>query len=319
MSWVLDHSTATGSDRLVLLAIANHCDKQGRDAYPGLQLIADEARVSKRTAIRSIQNLEEIGELHIERGGGAHNTNRYVIAMGPPDEGCQVVTVPDPALPTGTVTSATKNGDICDRKGDTGVTRTFQNRPEPSLTCDVEPTPSPSARCDAVEGEGSKIITTATELLPADVARWVHTAKDEGGRRTLETILDRLADDGHDPEDLAIALAEPMPDDTRSPVAVMLHRARSIAAGQQHLTARPAGLTAGEAAAATARAHADRLAGLIPRLDPDEILTEIARLAYGPAFGAALEHLARHDRTDLADYARTQLDELTGLEAAARA
>lgn len=70
VAWVLEHSEATLANRLVLIAIANHCDARGWNAYPAVTLIAREALVDERTVYRAIDSLEEMGELRIKRRPG---------------------------------------------------------------------------------------------------------------------------------------------------------------------------------------------------------------------------------------------------------
>lgn len=70
MSWVLDHSESELASRLVLLAIANHCDAEGRNSYPAQASIAAEAHVSERTVRRCIDTLVEAGELTVKAHQG---------------------------------------------------------------------------------------------------------------------------------------------------------------------------------------------------------------------------------------------------------
>lgn len=85
VAWVLEHSTTTGSDRLVLIAIANHVDSTGW-CWPSIPAIAHEARVDKRTVYRAIDSLEEWGDLVIKRRPG--KPNLYGIhAVMPPQGG----------------------------------------------------------------------------------------------------------------------------------------------------------------------------------------------------------------------------------------
>lgn len=80
MTWVWDHSRATGSDRLVLLAIADCANDVGNEAWPSLKSIASKARVSEATVKRSIVALSDLGELIVDSGGG-RATNRYRVVM----------------------------------------------------------------------------------------------------------------------------------------------------------------------------------------------------------------------------------------------
>lgn len=70
VAWVLEHSEATLADRLVLIAIANHADARGWNAFPAVPCIAREARVDRATVFRAIEALEELGELQIRRRPG---------------------------------------------------------------------------------------------------------------------------------------------------------------------------------------------------------------------------------------------------------
>lgn len=78
VAWVLEHSEATLADRLVLIAIANHADARGWNAYPSVPLIAREALVSERTVYRALETLEESGELTIQRR--PNRSSMYAIA-----------------------------------------------------------------------------------------------------------------------------------------------------------------------------------------------------------------------------------------------
>lgn len=66
---VLEHSKAQGFTRLVLLAIANHADAYGMNAYPSIGKIAQEARVHRATVYRSLAVLEQSGEIEITTDG----------------------------------------------------------------------------------------------------------------------------------------------------------------------------------------------------------------------------------------------------------
>lgn len=65
MTLVLNHSRATGRAKLVLIGIANHQGDQG--AWPSIETLARYANASERSVMRDIQELEEMGELIVER------------------------------------------------------------------------------------------------------------------------------------------------------------------------------------------------------------------------------------------------------------
>lgn len=85
VAWVLEHSEATLADRLVLIAIANHADARGWNAYPAVPLIAVEARVDRATVFRALDALEESGELTIKRRPGKANMYGIPALMGSQD------------------------------------------------------------------------------------------------------------------------------------------------------------------------------------------------------------------------------------------
>lgn len=94
MSWVWDHSKAGGTDRLVLLAIADSADHDGTNAWPSVATIARKCSVSERTVQRAIRSLEALGEIRVEAQAGGTptmtadrrpNLYRVVMASGVSD------------------------------------------------------------------------------------------------------------------------------------------------------------------------------------------------------------------------------------------
>jgi hypothetical protein len=76
MAVVLHHSRAGGTDKLVLLGIANHDGDGG--AWPSVATLARYANVEPRSIKRSIKKLAELGEIEIDRqNGGTRNMPDY--------------------------------------------------------------------------------------------------------------------------------------------------------------------------------------------------------------------------------------------------
>jgi hypothetical protein len=91
VSLVLNHSTATGTNKLVLLGIAWHMsDTWGEGAWCGMERLAAYAGVSTRQVMRSIQALELSGELDVDRHNGKSyggpKTNRYWVMLDCPHD-----------------------------------------------------------------------------------------------------------------------------------------------------------------------------------------------------------------------------------------
>ena len=153
IAWVLEESEATLADRLVLLAIANHADGRGWNAWPTVPQIAREARVDRATVFRALGDLEASGELCIERRRGRSNMYGITAMMGSQiatGRGSQDATGKGSQIATGGVAN-------CDERG-------RRMRPEPSLTVN-EPSRAPARAREAAP-------TTQPKLppeLPAEV------------------------------------------------------------------------------------------------------------------------------------------------------
>ena len=128
LSWVLEQSPARGTDRLVLLSLANHAHPDGSHAWPAVATIAREAGVSERSAQRALRSLEELGA--IEPDGRAPDERlrpdrrpvMYRVLMPRGD------TADTPLVSDGVTTTAPR--------GDTGVTQTVI---EPSVENPLPP------------------------------------------------------------------------------------------------------------------------------------------------------------------------------------
>lgn len=79
---VWNESTVGGSELLVLLAIADHAHDDGSGAWPSKRTIARKAKISERQVTRIIQQLEDKGELAVERAAGPYGTNAYTVLTG---------------------------------------------------------------------------------------------------------------------------------------------------------------------------------------------------------------------------------------------
>lgn len=121
MSWVFDHSQSHLAARLVLLAIANHANAEGWNAFPSVAKIAREAHVSDRQVQRALIDLAASGELLVCFGGGPNGAHAYKVQMGGDN------------LSPGGVTFSTS-------RGDKSCSAIRNNRPEPSKPI-TPPTP----------------------------------------------------------------------------------------------------------------------------------------------------------------------------------
>lgn len=129
VSWALQHSAAKLGARLVLIAIANHADAQGRNSFPSVLQIASEAHLSERQVQRALRTLERQGEIRIAEGKGRHGTHLYEL----PRMGDNMTPLEGDNM-SGGMTNRTARGDKSYTKHTQNVTRTVLNRPKEEET-----------------------------------------------------------------------------------------------------------------------------------------------------------------------------------------
>jgi hypothetical protein len=105
MDWVLRHSEEKLGRRLVLLVLADHANTDGTGAWPSVDTIAREARLSRRQTQTCLRELVKSGAI-AEAGTSAQGTRIYDVLMGGADsapraesgagEGAE--TAPEPSL-----------------------------------------------------------------------------------------------------------------------------------------------------------------------------------------------------------------------------
>lgn len=155
----------------VMAVLGNSADDDGTNCFPGTRLIARRARVSERTVIRAIQELEQEGWLCvIRRGSGAGNRTEYRLNVHRLHEqaeqtreeerrrkGCHGVTLFSERK---RVTLTTQKGDIGDTKGDIDGAPLFV-----LPVSDTSRDPSPPAPPLPREGEHELALTRAVDQV----------------------------------------------------------------------------------------------------------------------------------------------------------
>lgn len=121
IAWALRRQDVRGTDKLVLIGLANHADPHGRNAWPAVSTLAVYASVDKRNVQRALTRLEDAGLVAVERNaGGNHDTpsdrrtNRYTLSMD------GVAPVP----PRGVTPPRERGGASAIPRGGAGATRT---------------------------------------------------------------------------------------------------------------------------------------------------------------------------------------------------
>jgi hypothetical protein len=93
ITYVLDHSEAAGSERLVLIALANHACTDKAECWPSVRLLARESRCSERTVQYALRQLEHAGRIKRRREKGQNGTTRWALVFDAATEKAR------PALP----------------------------------------------------------------------------------------------------------------------------------------------------------------------------------------------------------------------------
>ena len=76
MTWVFERSESTLGARLVLLAIAGHADRGGRNSWASVKSLSEEARLSVRQTQYALRKLEATGEIR-KSGMSQRRTHVY--------------------------------------------------------------------------------------------------------------------------------------------------------------------------------------------------------------------------------------------------
>ena len=80
--WVVMHPDLDASAIRIYAVLSKHANRT-RHAFPGIRLIAEEARCSTSTARRSLNDLEAVGAIIVSRGfaGRRHKVNTYHLPL----------------------------------------------------------------------------------------------------------------------------------------------------------------------------------------------------------------------------------------------
>jgi len=111
MSLIFDanHELITSTQKLVLLALADHANDEGYSIYPSMQKTANRTALSARTVRKTIRELEQAGIINITRQGGGRITNEYrLIANAIPRNDVPSSSELDSVLPRNDVPSSSE-------------------------------------------------------------------------------------------------------------------------------------------------------------------------------------------------------------------
>jgi hypothetical protein len=196
MSWVFDHSETVGGARLVLLAIANHHNRETGTAFPSYDTIAREARLSRSAVRRAVERLEASGELLVERPetNGRGRSNRYwLVGFDAPEERARHAPIPE----RGKGASRTGKGAFSAVKGRVDAPLTIEPTQEPT-NAEPKPLKDDNARPARQSDPRADEVTRAwwDRLDPKPMQKYV----------AVRAIVSTALRAGHRPDAVAAAL-----------------------------------------------------------------------------------------------------------------
>lgn len=227
LSYALYETTGlTPAAKLILVAIADHCNPETGWAWPSTSRLAALAGVGKRQAIRHIDSLEAAGLLHVEKRAG--RPSGYRITPRKQDDqtgesGDTSVTTPQPTGDTHDTPPVTPTtpltGDTHDtstnvpvtpvtKSGDTHDTRTVHNRREEDEEDEGDPAGS-AARIAAR-------VTLVSQIVPDT---WTDLAVVCDDPRL--DVVDTLTAGGWSPHQLRAACST-LPRPTSNPTSLLV-------------------------------------------------------------------------------------------------
>lgn len=211
-SWVWEHSQAEGTTLLVLLAVADAANKQGRRSCQSVATVAAMTRVSERTVQRALKSLQESGEL---------------VASGTDPEYRTVVYDLPKMAAKGDAAMSPSRGDIRGREGDKqdGLRVTKQGVEGDTAMSHYpsNPTTTPEEHPNAAEASGALFVIQGGEPeKPKDPARlildywWKRQSPKPAGRGAYHSglrVIQALLVAGHTPkavQDAACTMGPPL-------------------------------------------------------------------------------------------------------------
>jgi hypothetical protein len=169
----------TASEKLVLLAMADHARDDGTRCYPSIELLARKTSQSRRGVQKIMRRLEDTGLIAPSRlsRGGPRRSTEYKLNLAN-SELRSLFASTEPRMPVhATANVGACNGERQAKQTRTGFARTIKNHQEPSSNL-TRPSPRSSSPVEKESPKGSthrvryvqigRLANRATELLKAD-------------------------------------------------------------------------------------------------------------------------------------------------------
>lgn len=185
MAAIFESTTLGPTERLIMLALADHADDDGR-CYPSIQRLCQRTGLSERAVRTNLRALEKSGYVRTENGGGRGGTSLYFISANPAADAPFIATKGAAGAPGRKCPPAAGAGE----KGHLVPVKGAADAPEPSGTTIGTITAAADARTREAETSGDLIWSILHAIgfdrgqtipkywmgadAPLIVSRWVH-------------------------------------------------------------------------------------------------------------------------------------------------
>ena len=182
MSAVFENEELGPTERLIMLALADHADDEGR-CYPSIARLCRRTGLKERAIQNNVKTLSQKGYLTVDYGGGRNNANLYIVRANPAPDAPRTKCAP--------ASDDTKTPHLTTRNPAPDAPKPLRTIIEPS---DVIPQASPVGILSTVV---SPRMARSFVALRSKMKKPVNDIAAE----RLAKSLQKIADQGGDPED----------------------------------------------------------------------------------------------------------------------
>ncbi len=131
LAWVMRHSEAKLSDRLVIFALADHAKADGTSSWPSVKTLSERTKLSERQVQRSLTALEDAGEI-LQTGTSRYGTKVFSLPFYISAMGGDNLSQGDREGVTSTTTGVTSTTGNVDQMSPDPSLEPLETRPEPT-------------------------------------------------------------------------------------------------------------------------------------------------------------------------------------------
>lgn len=197
MEWVWNHSSARDGQLLVLLAIADNANHEGRNAFPSIAELCRKSRLSQRGVRYALRGLEEAGCVITTPQAGPGGCNRYQVVMDPAE-----IAAPPADIAGGQIL---QDGNLQQQGGQSATAEVSQIAPvtvlEPTTNPKDSSSPIADATDDPIRGDVERVCRHLADRIVANGSKRPRIT--ETWRKQARLLMDK---DGKSEEQVHAAI-----------------------------------------------------------------------------------------------------------------